>query len=88
MTQMNLSRTKNKIRDIENRLVIVKVEGGGRGKKWKFGISRCKLVYIEWINNKVLLYSTGKYIQYFVITYKGKEFVKKKNIYIYIYTHI
>ena len=64
---MNLSRTQNKIRDIENRLVIVKVEGGGRGKKWKFGISRCKLVYIEWINNKVLLYSTGNYIQYPVI---------------------
>ena len=46
MTQMNLSMTQNKIRDIENRLVIAKVEGGGRGKTWKFGISRCKLVYI------------------------------------------
>ena len=77
MTQMNLSRTKNKIRDIENRLVIVKVEGGGRGKKWKFGISRCKLVYIEWINNKVLLYSTGKYIQYPVINHNGKEYEKE-----------
>ena len=74
---MNLSRTKNKIRDIENRLVIVKVEGGGRGKKWKFGISRCKLVYIEWINNKVLLYSTGKYIQYPVINHNGKEYEKE-----------
>ena len=30
----------------------------------EFGISRCKLVYREWINNKVLLYSTGNYIQY------------------------
>ena len=32
--------------------------GEGRregGKDWEFGISRCKLVYIEWIN-KVLLY--------------------------------
>ena len=33
---------------------------------WEFGISRCKLLYIEWINNKVLLYSTGNYIQYSV----------------------
>ena len=26
--------------------------------EWDFGISRCKLLYIGWIN-KVLLYSTG-----------------------------
>ena len=26
-------------------------EGGG-GKDWEFGISRCKLLYTEWINNK------------------------------------
>ena len=28
----------------------------------EFVTSRCRLLYIEWINNKVLLYSTGKYI--------------------------
>ena len=38
---------------------------------WEFGVSRCKLLYREWIN-KVLLYSTGNYIQYFII-YSGKE---------------
>ena len=75
MTQMNLSMTQNKIRDIENRLVIAKVEGGGRGKTWKFGISRCKLVYIEWINNKLLLYSTGNYIQYPMMSHNRKEYV-------------
>ena len=37
--------------DIENRLVVAK--GGGGGKNWEVGISRYKLVYIEWINNKV-----------------------------------
>ena len=29
--------------------------GGGGGKDWELGVSRCKLVYIGWINNKVLL---------------------------------
>ena len=29
--------------------------GGGGGKDWEFGISRYKLIYIKWINNKVLL---------------------------------
>ena len=36
----------------------------GRGRKdCEFGTSRGKLLYTEWINNKVLLYSTGNYIQ-------------------------
>ena len=73
---MSLSRTQNNIRDIENRLVIANAEGGGRGKTWKFGISRCKLVYIEWINNKLLLYSTGNCIQYPVRNRNGKEYEK------------
>ena len=38
---------------------------GGRG--WGrdglgVGISRCKVLYIGWINHKVLLYNTGHYI--------------------------
>ena len=49
---------------------------------WEFGISRCKLVYIGWINNKVLLYSTGNYMQYPVINHNGKEYEKE---YIYMY---
>ena len=34
-----------------------------RGIDWEFGVGRCKLLHLEWINNKVLLYSTGHYIQ-------------------------
>ena len=50
--------------------------GGGR-KDWEFGISRYKLFYIEWINNEVLLYSTGNYIQYPVVNHHGKEHEKE-----------
>ena len=39
-------------------------------------LSRCKLLSIEWINNKVLLYSTENYIQYSVIHRNEKEFLK------------
>ena len=46
-------------------------------KDWDFGISRCKLLYIGWINNKVLLYSTVNYIQYLVINHNGKEYEKE-----------
>ena len=58
------------------------VAKGGMGreeKDWEFGISRGKLLYIGWINNKVLLYSIGNYIQYPVINHNGKH------IYMYIY---
>ena len=48
-------------------------EGEGEGVEWEVGVSRCKLLYIEWINNKVLLYGTGNYIQYPVINRNGKE---------------
>ena len=40
---------------------------------WKFGIIRCKLLYREWINNKVLPYSTVNCIQYPLINHNGKE---------------
>ena len=48
--------------------------GSGGGMDWESGISRCKLLYREWINNKVLLHSTGNYIQYPVKNHKGKEY--------------
>ena len=59
--------------------MVAKREEGGKGMEWEFGVSRCKLVYIGWINNKVPLYTTGNYIQYPVINHNGKE---------YIYVHL
>ena len=46
---------------------------------WEFGVGRCKLLHLEWINNKLLMCSTGNYTQYPMINYKGKEY--KKHIY-------
>ena len=73
---------KETVMDTENRLVVAKGEGVGEGMEWEVGVSRCKLLYREWINNKVLLYSTENYIQYPMISHNGKEFLK--NIYICI----
>ena len=59
-----------------NRFVVAKGEGewGTDG----LGISRCKLLYIDWINSKVLLYSTGTYIKYPVMNHMEKNM--KKNV--------
>jgi len=45
------------------------------GMDWDFGISRCKLLYIEWVN-RAPLYSTGNYIQYTMTNHNGKEYEK------------
>ena len=66
-------QNRNRLTDIENRLVVAK----GRGVEWGFGVSRCQLWYWGWINNKVLLYSTGNYIQYPVINHNGREYEKE-----------
>ena len=65
---------------IENKLMVTKGEVG-EGINWEYGINRCTLPYIKQINNKVLLYSTGNYIRYLVISYNGKEFLKRIQIY-------
>ena len=57
--------------------MVAKGEVGGGGMDWESGISRRKLAYKEWINNKVLLYSTGNYIQYPVIYPDGKDYDKE-----------
>ena len=49
----------------------------GRGMDWEFVISRCKLLYIEWINSKALLYNTGNYSQYHVTDHNRKEYEKE-----------
>ena len=47
---------------------------GGRGMDWESGVGRYKLLHLEYRNGKVLLYSTGNYIQYSAINHNGKEF--------------
>ena len=60
----------------------------GEGMEWEFEISRCKLVYIAWINNQAPLYRT--IFDILLQSIMEKDF--KKNIcvcvYVYIYTHM
>ena len=52
--------------------MVAKGEQGGSGMGGEFGVGRRKLLYLEWINNKVLLYSTGNYIQSLGIKHDGR----------------
>ena len=55
--------------------------GGGREMDWEFEVSRCKLLHLEWINNEVLLYSTGSSIQSLGTDHDGRYY-NKGNAYI------
>ena len=76
MTQVNLSMKEKQI----HREQTCGCQGGGAWRKdgLRVQINRCELLYIEWVNNKVLLYSTGNYIQYPVINHNGKEYEKER----------
>ena len=52
-------------------------KGGAGGIDWGCAGSRCKLLYTGWINNEVLRYSKGNYIQYPVITHNRKEYERQ-----------
>ena len=64
--------------DIQNRPVVAKGE---------VGICSYNLLSIEWINNKVLLYSTGNYIQYPLVNYHEKEYEKEHVILLLLFSH-
>ena len=58
--------------------------GGGWGRvELKVGVSRCKLLETGWINNKILLHSTGNYIQYPMTNHNVKKYIKY-NVYMCI----
>ena len=56
---------------------------GKEERSLESGLNMYTLVYIRQMNSKVLLHSTGDYIQYHMITYDGKA--SEKRIYIYIW---
>jgi hypothetical protein len=56
--------------------------GVKRGLDWEFGISGYKILHTDWIN-KVLLYSTGNYLQYSRISHNGKY--EKESVHMHTY---
>jgi len=48
--------------------VVAKEDGKSGGMDWEFGLSWCKLLYMEQINSMGLMFSSGNYIQHPVIS--------------------
>ena len=62
MAQMNLSTEKKQTHGHGDQTCGCRGGGGGNGINWEFGVNRCKLEHLEWINNEILPYSPGNSI--------------------------
>ena len=71
MAQMNPSTEKKQTHGLREHTCGCQGGGGGNGMDWDFGVSRCKLLHLEWISNEILLYSTGNYIWSLVTEHNG-----------------
>ena len=72
MVQMNLSTKQKQTHRHGEQTCGCQGGGKGVGWNWKFGINKCKLLHLKWIDNKVLLFSTGNYIKSLGIDHNGK----------------
>ena len=69
-------QNRNRPTDIETKLNgYQRGRGCQEGINYESGTNTYTLLSMKQLN-KDLLYSTGNYIQYFVMTYKGKEYEK------------
>ena len=75
MAQMNLSTKQKQARRRRGHTCGCQGDEGEEEERTGcLGLVRCKLLHLEWINNKVLRYSTGDYIQSPGINHNEKEY--------------
>ena len=53
----------------------------------EFGVSRCKILHLEWISDEVPPYRTGNYNQSLEIEHNGRQY-ERKNVHLNIYIHM
>ena len=56
---MNLSAKQKKTHKHREQTCGCQGEEGESGIDWEFGVSRFKLLHLEWINNMILMYNTN-----------------------------
>ena len=68
---MNLSTEKKQTQGHGEQTCGCQRGEGGSGMVWESGVSRWKLLHLEWMSNKTLLYSTGNCIWSLVMEHDG-----------------
>ena len=62
MAHMNYLQKRNKLMDFGEQTCGCRGTGGGSGRDWNLGVSRCQPSRLEWISYEILLSSTGNSI--------------------------
>ena len=66
-------QNRNRLTDIENKLMVIKEEREETGINLEYGTNRYKLPYVKHTNNKNSLSSSGNCFQHCVVTYNEKQ---------------
>ena len=72
-----------RLTDLENELMVARGNKDGEGIARKFGIAMYTLLYLKWITNKDLLYSTWNLAQCYVAVWMDGKF-EGERMYIYV----
>ena len=86
--------SKNRITNIENRLVVAKGEGFGEGIVCEVRISRCKLLYKRWLIQDIYRITRSYCVVQRTIfnilweTINGKEYFKKESLCMYVCMYV
>ena len=80
MMQMNL-QSRNRLTDLENELMVAM----GEGIVEYFGKDVYTLLYLKWINNKDLLYSTGNSAQRYVSNWISGGRLREGWMHVYVW---
>jgi len=83
---MNLSMEKKQTHGCGEQTCCHQGGERGSGKDWEFGVSRCKLLHLEWINNEILLIAQATISSH--LRGNMMEDNVRKRIYIYIYIYV
>ena len=67
-------QNRNKLTDLHSELMVMGGGQRGKGIVSKFGMDVYTLLYLKWITNKDLLYSTGNSTQCYMAAWMGEEF--------------
>ena len=74
MIQINLFTKQKKTHRLREQTYGCWGKGWGEGRVREFGNNMYILLYLKWMTNKALLYSTGNFTQYYLAAWMGGEF--------------
>ena len=77
-------QNRNRLTDLENELMVAREKRWGEGIVRESGFYMYTRLYLKWITNKFLLYSTSKSAQCYVGAWMGGVFGEER-IHVYVW---